>query len=461
MVTQPHNRLSPIRAAVLPRLALLGALLVSPGRAASEPAASSPDNGLTLEQAVSMALQNNRQVQVAALEVRRGEHAEAEQHTGRLPSFSTSVLAGELLSPVNFRFNRGALGTTGSGPVPSRDTDVRVPQKFTYSLQGQIAQPLTQLHRINLGIRMQAAATGAAREGLRAQQQSVVAQVKQAYYSLLQTQSALAAEEEALTSDRELERVVSNDVAQQTALQSDLLQVRAQVAQQEYDMLTLRDSLATTREQLNFLLGQDVRTEFQVRPIADTLPAEQTLTGLQTLALQQRPDVRQARLKVTQATLDRRITRTQYTPDVSLALTYAKPYNVQVMPDKFLNIGFLLTWTPWDWGKRREEVAQKTQVIEEAKRVLQDTEAQALIDVAAQFRKLREARDLLQVTEARQAAEREKSRITMNRFTQKAALLKDVLQEQATLADANHQYRQALLQAATAQAALEKALGEN
>src|SRR5262245_8041573 len=250
---QPLHRPKPIRVAVLLRLVLLGGLLVSPGRVRSEPAGSTSGDLLTLEQAMTMALKNNRQVQIAALEVRRNEHAEAEQRTRQLPSFSTSVLAGELLTPVKFRFNRGAFGTLpNTGPIPPTATDVRAPRTFTTFLQGQVAQPLTQLHRIHLGIRMQEAATATAREALRAQRQSVVAQVKQAYYSLLQTQSALEADEEALTADRELERVVASDVAQQTALQSDLLQVRAQLAQQEYETLTLRDALATIKEQLNF-----------------------------------------------------------------------------------------------------------------------------------------------------------------------------------------------------------------
>jgi outer membrane protein len=171
--------------------------------------------------------------------------------------------------------------------------------------------------------------------------------------------------------------------------------------------------------------------------------------------------VREARLKIAQATYDRRITRSEYTPDVSLSLQYLQPYNIQVIPDKIFNVGLLLTWEPWDWGRRREELAEKSQVIEQAKQSLQDTEAQVLIDVNTQFRKLREAQELLRVTQALQAAQREKTRVTMNQYTQKAALLKDVLQDQASLADANHQHKEALLQLATAQAGLEKALGEN
>jgi outer membrane protein TolC len=131
------------------------------------------------------------------------------------------------------------------------------------------------------------------------------------------------------------------------------------------------------------------------------------------------------------------------------------------MPDKFFSVGVQLTWEPWDWGRKREELAQKSQVIEQAKKTLQDTEAQVLIDVNTQFRNLREAQELLRVAQALQAARREQTRVVMEQYTQQAALLKDVLKERSSLADANSQHKQALLQFATAQAALEKALGGN
>jgi outer membrane protein TolC len=451
-----------VHAPVFLRLALAGALLVSPVRGWPEPADSTPDNTLTLEQAVAAALQNNRQVQIAALEVRKNEHAESAQRTRRLPNFSLSALAAQLLSPVDVHFDRGSFGTyPGVGPIPDRDRDVRTPRKLTTVLDGQVTQPLTHLHRIKLGLRMRQATTQAARESLRAQQQAVIAQVKQSYYQLLQTQSALDANEEALTFDRELERVVANDVTQQVALQADLLQVKAQLAQQEYETITLRHSFATTQDQLNRLMGRDVRTEFRVSAVPEIPTLDQDLATLQQLALQQRPELREARLKVTQANYDRQITQSQYTPDVSVGLRYAQPYNVDVMPDKFISVGVSLTWEPWDWGRKRDEMAEKRQVIEQARKAVQETEAQVLIDVNTHYRRLREAQELLRVTQALQSARREKTRVVMNQYTQKAALLKDVLQERSSLADATHQYKEALLQFATAQAGLEKALGVN
>ncbi|HEY7491140.1 MAG TPA: TolC family protein, partial [Candidatus Tectomicrobia bacterium] len=68
---------------------------------------------------------------------------------------------------------------------------------------------------------------------------------------------------------------------------------------------------------------------------------------------------------------------------------------------------------------------------------------------------------LLQVHQLAEETAKEKLRVVMNKYTEQAALLQDVLQAQANLADANYQYRQGLLSFWTARAEFEKALGED
>jgi len=66
----------------------------------------------------------------------------------------------------------------------------------------------------------------------------------------------------------------------------------------------------------------------------------------------------------------------------------------------------------------------------------------------------------LRVAPLNQDAERQELRVTQGRYKFEAALLTEVLQSQAKLADANNQYQQALLSFWTAKAELEKALGQ-
>ncbi len=89
-----------------------------------------------------------------------------------------------------------------------------------------------------------------------------------------------------------------------------------------------------------------------------------------------------------------------------------------------------------------------------------DAEQQVLLDVGVQYRKLAEARALLDAQTAVQEAEREKLRVVMRRFEEKAALTADVLQQQAALAQADSQFSQALAGFWTARAAFYRALGE-
>ena len=92
---------------------------------------------------------------------------------------------------------------------------------------------------------------------------------------------------------------------------------------------------------------------------------------------------------------------------------------------------------------------------------LKDSEAAIVIDVTHRYRQLVEAKKGVEVAERLQSAAQELVRVTRNQYTQKAALLSDLLKAQSNLADADHQATRALLDLATAQADLEKAIGED
>ncbi len=84
-----------------------------------------------------------------------------------------------------------------------------------------------------------------------------------------------------------------------------------------------------------------------------------------------------------------------------------------------------------------------------------------MIDVSNKFRKLQLSRNAFVVAKHAEETARETLRINTNKYKLTAALLSDVLQSQTTLAEANHQFQQALLDYWTAQAEFEKALGED
>jgi RND family efflux transporter MFP subunit len=135
------------------------------------------------------------------------------------------------------------------------------------------------------------------------QRQTVVSQVKQVYYTLLQTQSALEATEESLTFLRELDRLTEQYVRQQTALKSASLNVKSQLAQTEYQALTQRHTLASQQEQLNELLGRDIRTPFRVNPVPEATPFESDAAAAQSSVAAARAQLKQAEIALGDAAL--------------------------------------------------------------------------------------------------------------------------------------------------------------
>jgi len=221
------------------------------------------------------------------------------------------------------------------------------------------------------------------------------------------------------------------------------------------------DALATQKEQLNDFLGRDIRTEFRVSPVSAATDLETDLKAAQLQALTARPELRQSRLQVQQAEMNRRITKSGYLPDVSLSFHNLTLSNIQLLPSNVASVGVLVTWTPFDWGRRSHELAENTRQIEQARNGLTEAQSQVLVDVNSKFRKLQESRLLLEAAGLTREAQKENLRVVMNQFEQKTALMKDVLQARASLANADKQYQQALLSVWTAKADFEKALGED
>jgi outer membrane protein TolC len=421
-----------------------------------------PREVLTLEQAIALATRDNRQMKNASLEVGRAEDQLAAVRTQVLPKLNVIVNESSTLTPLDFNINQGALGTFPStGPIPSTNTKLTANPRFNTFMYATVAQPISQLYRINQGLRYQEVNQEVVSEQLRSQRQAMVNNVKRGYFAVLQTQSALEAAEEYIKATRELERLVGQMVAQQKALKSDLLDVKTQLANAEYNALTLRNSLASQREQLNVILGRDIKTDFSVDQVSMPAPAETDLEASTAAALRQRPDVKGARLRVQQAEYDLNAKKAEYIPDVSAVFGYLHQDATNFLPANVSWVGVQLNWEPFDWGRKKREAAEKARVIAQATNSVREAEAQTMAEVNGQYRKVQETYGRLQVNQLARETAREKLRIMTNRYAQKAALLQDVLQAQASLANANNQYSQALLSFLTAQADFEKVIGED
>ena len=421
---------------------------------------------LTLDQAIKLAVENNRSAKNARIEVEKQTDKLAAARTYRLPTFKVNSLVSQPLSTFDTHFAKGIFGTyPGIGPVPFEDTKITSSTKPTAVTVLQIAQPITQLKRIGLQIKQQQLQRDISQSEVRETEQAIVNNVKRAYYAILQSQGQARAAEESVQLYKELDRVTGEYVMQQVALKTDQMDVQTRLAKAEYQLMTITNQLTEQGEQLNLLLGRDVNTTFAVANEIETAQAlmrETDLTEARQRALAQRPEIREARLKMQQADLDRRAKKTEFIPDVSVTYNYVATFNQSdFVPRSVSGIGVQIEWEFFDWGRKKREVAEKTRTVSQANNSLLDTQNQVVMEVNAKFRDLREACELIRIASLVQTQARANVQLVSHKYKLDAVLLKDVLQAQTSLADANYDYQKALLSFWTAKADFEKALGED
>jgi outer membrane protein TolC len=426
----------------------------------SRPADAAGEPLLTLDEALTLALSDNRGVRTAALEVGRAGDRIGVAQARRLPALRVGAAADYPLAPIDLNFQRGDFGTyPGIGPVPANDTTLST-QKLLAAASAGIVQPLAQQYRLGLTVDQLRVAQDIARQDLRSQRQGVASDVKRAYYLVLQAQGARDAVQEAVRSLRELDRVVDEQVAERTALRADSLDVKTRLAQAEADAFTAGNDLATRREQLNHLLGREPDTPFRVSAVSDASLFEADLDAAQAQALRQRPELNRAELQVRLADYDLRIKKSEFIPDVDLVLRYLHPATSSRLPQNIALAGIELTWEPFDWGRKRQEAADREKAMEQAKTTAAEMRSRIIIDVNTRFRKLEETKMRVRVANLGLTAARERLQVTTTRYGEGKALLADVLQSQAAAAAAHDQHQTAVLAFWTARAEFDRALGE-
>jgi outer membrane protein TolC len=416
---------------------------------------------LTLEQAIATALANNRQIKIFDQNVLISNDEILAARTQRYPHFSVDLSGSGLLTSVTIKFPQGVFGSTGTTPIPSRPSEVTTDPKFSAMSIIQAYQPLTQLWSAHLNLELLGVGKKLSQEQLRQQKQQITSSVKQAYYQLLQSQSALEATDENVKALHEVDRTTQEYVQQKTALPYQGAGVKVQLAQAELQQVTLQDTIQTQKENLNDLMGRDLTIDFRLSPVPDALPEEESIDLARQNALSGRSEIRQAQFKVEQAAYAKRLQKAQYIPEVGIRYLFFSPFTADGLPRYINSLGINLKWDVYDWGYKKHLTDEKQRQIEQSQLNLTETSSQVVLDVSNKFRKLREARASLNVAQLAQDAEKQKLQVVLEQYKEKATLLSNLQTEQANMAQAAAQYQQALSNFWNARADFEKAMGTN
>lgn len=416
---------------------------------------------LTVQDAVTTALTENRNIQNSVLEVSKAKDDVYSAKTRFLPVFDFSLYELYHLTDEAFTFQEGAFGDFPIiGPIPPEKTTINTAPDFTTYLTASVGQPLSQLYEISLMVKQREVQELLFDQELRASQQEVADRVKKEYYNILKSQSSLRSKDEKIVFLKSLSELVDKNVAVQRALEQDSLEVKARLAQVEYERFVIENSLATEKERMNKLLGRDIETPFTVLEVPEAEPYIIDVEAAEDIALNQRPEIKSAKLYIEFAENEVKLKKAKYIPEIGVEFSYIANFNIELLPENIATVGVFAKYDVFQWGKKGKEVSKKKKAVIQAENDLSEAEAEVRIEVNSKIRSLEEASVLIEVTELEQIAAREKLRVTLNKYKVQEALLPELLEAESALEDKNDNYEKAVLDYWTARADLEKALGE-
>ena len=363
---------------------------------------------LTIDQAVKTALANNLYLKIVTLDLDSSKDKVAVAKTHRYPAFNIYAFGSQLLAPISFQVPAGQFGSyPGIGPIPAVNTNITTPSQPTAYIFGTISQPLLTLKKINLHVHGEELSLEQTVQQMREKRNTIVNDVKQAYYSVVEIENVISALQASIKQYEELDRITQEYVAEKVALQSDSLEVKAKLADQRLQLLQAQDKLLTAKETLNNLLGRDLEVDFSVSEDKTLSPIEQDLkaaqanragqeshgegSGNQDRSSRQHPSAGEVGVLAGHRGI------------VPLPLALRR----ELCANQRYGGGIELNWEPFDWGRRRDTVNEKTVAVEQSKLNLTQTKANVLVDVNKEYRALQEARMAVDVAGAQQDATRD------------------------------------------------------
>jgi len=415
---------------------------------------------ITLEEAIALALLDNPSVENASLDVDRAGTQIGVARADYFPQMKAKLHTMRNLITQSYTFEQGALGNfPATGPIPANDTEIESSGSWSSSVGLTVTQSLTGLYSVSLEVEALSIQERIAAEDLRLELQTTAQQVKQQYYQVLATESALQDSQASIALYESLVDQLTDQVAEQTALLYQLLDAEAELAQARSQALQQTNDIASQKEQLNNLMGRPTQESFQVT--GAFVPPVVDVDGeiARALALAQRPEMRQAELNIALAEKQVAIDRFDYAPDVDLMLDYTRN-NSSFLPDESLYVGLVLSWEFYDWGRRSATLAGDRISVAQAMNDLTGTRASVIADVNSSLRDIENALVAVEAARMARQASEEKLRVTRNRYDEQVALLSDLFDAKEDLASANDNYIEAVLDAHEAQAALARAMGE-
>jgi multidrug efflux system outer membrane protein len=377
----------------------------------------------TLQGLIKEALTNNYNIRIAATHIVQAEASLGVTRSNQLPALTGTIGVQ----------NEQSILDRGS---PTFDT-AGLQLNYMIDFWGQYRRA-TEAARANL------LGTRYARHVV---ETTLISDVAIAYFELRQFDSQLEFSEQTVVSDRESLRINTINFKGGEYAITDVYQAQLLVQQAEAEVITLKQSIEQTENQLSLLLGRNPGSIPRGLTLIDQPHLTEIPVGLTSALLERRPDVRQSEEALVAANANVGVAKAAFFPQIPLTATFGAQSTALTSflqgPATFWALGGQLAQPLYQGGRITSQYRLAWAQRDEAELSYKQTVQQAFTDVSNGLVAYRQARLFRLKLQEQTATYKETSRLANVRFTGGATSFLEVLTTQQQYFNSELQLTQA------------------
>ena len=364
----------------------------------------------TLQELINEALKNNYDIRIAATRIVQAEASLGVTHSNQLPALTGTFGVQNEQSALD----RGS---------PTFDT-AGLQLTYLVDFWGQYRRA-TEAARANL------LGTSYARNVI---ETTLISDVAIAYFELREFDSQLEFSEQTVVSDKESLRINTINFKGGEYAITDVYQAQLLVQQAEAEVITLKQSIEQTENQLSLLLGRNPGGIPRGLPLIDQPHLTEIPVGLPSAILERRPDVLQSEEALVAANANVGVAKAAFFPQIPLTATFGAQSTALTSflqgPATFWALGGQLVQPLYQGGRITSQYRLAWAQRDEAELSYKQTVQQAFIDVSNSLVAYRQARLFRIKLQEQTATYKETSRLANVRFIGRATSFLEVLTTQ-------------------------------
>jgi outer membrane protein len=415
---------------------------------------------LTITEAVDLALQQNRMVKIARLQVQENQEKKATAKSLYFPTLKNESNVLHISELQNITIPTASFGVIpGVIAFPPRDIAIDQGKQTLITSGTSLVQPLTQLLRIRQENKIAQAEVAASQSEVRKAEVDVALKVHEMYYTVLVAElNRRAAQEKIAFAEKDLQES-ADDVRNGAALKVAEIGSQAGLLESKHSLLTVELQIADLNAQFNDLLGLPLDTKLELDPEVKTevlLPAKDQCLRM---AWAENPEIRSAEETVRKAGAAVGAARTKFIPDVTAFARHSYQNGVPFLVHNFGTVGINMSYDIFDFGRRRAEVRQHEAQLRKAEENLERLKDEVAVQVERTYNKLQRTKNMVEVAQQLVTLRAEGERLASNQFRQGVVLVSQQRKAGAEVYKAQADLLQANLAYVLARAELDRTIG--